>query len=79
MGMGIDCSDLEDIAFTINYYYELFIKSFPDNKNTEECIKFVIKMIMQDSRGHLNPSFVEQMVRQHRYPLTTNGFMVQCC
>ncbi len=75
----IDCTDLEDIAYSINYYFELFIKSFPDNKNTEECIKFVMSMIIKESGGKLNPSFIEQMIRTHRYPLITNGFSVQLC
>ena len=66
------------LAFEIDYAMKLFIETFPDNKNQQECEDFVVGCVMQKTKGHHNPDYVRWLVSIHREPMEEAGFILLC-
>jgi len=70
--------DITTIASLIDSGMKEFIFKNPNNKNQEDCESYTLGKLMRETKGHINPSLVIQMIKLHRTPMEKAGFLMEC-
>ena len=71
-------NDIRTIADTIHFRMIHFIVENPNNKKQEDCENYVLNKLMQETKGHISPALIQQIIKFHRVPMEESGFTMEC-